>query len=154
MVFSLGHSLITSSLLPLMLTGLVSKMPELLHQHISYFMVGTLLVGPPKNRRQVARSSTETEYTAVASVVAETNWLFTLSRISIYLYHNLLVFSVIMLVPLNPVFHSRMKHVAIDFHFVRDQVEKQQIEVKNVHSGDQLADAFTKPLPKLCLRLH
>ncbi|OIT28482.1 retrovirus-related pol polyprotein from transposon tnt 1-94 [Nicotiana attenuata] len=32
----------------------------------------------------------------------------------------------------NPFFHSRMKHVAIDFHFVRDQ----------------LVDALTKPLPR------
>lgn len=48
----------------------------------------------------------------------------------------------------NPVFHSRMKHVAIDFHFVRDQVAKREICVKHIPAGEQLADSLTKPLPK------
>ena len=48
----------------------------------------------------------------------------------------------------NPVFHSRMKHVAIDFHFIREQVQNGTLCVSHVSSDDQLVDAFTKPLPK------
>ena len=48
----------------------------------------------------------------------------------------------------NPVFHSRMKHVAIDFHFIREQVQNGTLHVSHVSSDDQLADALTKPLPK------
>jgi len=46
----------------------------------------------------------------------------------------------------NPIFHSRMKHVAVDYHFIRDQVQSGQLRVTHVSSADQLADLLTKPL--------
>lgn len=48
----------------------------------------------------------------------------------------------------NPFFHSRMKHIAIDFHFVRDQVQRKSVTVHHIHSADQVADTLTKPLVK------
>ena len=39
-----------------------------------------------------------------------------------------------------------MKHIAIDYHFVRDQVFKGLLRVFNISTKDQLADALTKPL--------
>ncbi|RVW90987.1 Retrovirus-related Pol polyprotein from transposon RE1 [Vitis vinifera] len=48
----------------------------------------------------------------------------------------------------NPVFHSRMKHVAIDYHFIRDQVQSGALGVTHISSADQLVDALTKPLPR------
>ena len=41
-----------------------------------------------------------------------------------------------------------MKHVAIDYHFIRDQVQSSVLRVTHVSSADQLADALTKPLPR------
>lgn len=46
----------------------------------------------------------------------------------------------------NPVFHSRMKHLAIDYYFVRDLVQKGYLRVIHVNSQDQLADVMTKSL--------
>lgn len=46
----------------------------------------------------------------------------------------------------NPVHHSRMKHIQIDLHFVRDLVQKGSLTVQHVHTQDQLADLLTKPL--------
>jgi hypothetical protein len=46
----------------------------------------------------------------------------------------------------NPVFHSRMKHIVIDFYFVRDHVSKGLLRVSHVSTTDQLVDALTKPL--------
>jgi len=43
-----------------------------------------------------------------------------------------------------------MKHVAIDFYFIRDQVQSGVLRVMHVSSEDQLADALTKPLPRQC----
>ena len=43
-------------------------------------------------------------------------------------------------------FHSRMKHIAIDFHYIRDQVAKKELCVTHVHASNQLADSLTKPL--------
>lgn len=48
----------------------------------------------------------------------------------------------------NPVFQSRMKHIALDYHFVRHQVQTGKLRVSYVSSADQLADALTKPLPR------
>lgn len=48
----------------------------------------------------------------------------------------------------NPVFHSRMKHLALDYHFVRDNVQAGALRVSHVSTKDQLADALTKPLPR------
>ena len=46
----------------------------------------------------------------------------------------------------NPVFHSRMKHLALAFHFVREQVQCGALRVTHISGKDQLADALTKPL--------
>ena len=46
----------------------------------------------------------------------------------------------------NPVFHLRMKHLAIDFHNVREQVQKSTLRVTHISGDDQLEDALTKPL--------
>ena len=44
----------------------------------------------------------------------------------------------------NLVFHSHMKHLAIDYHFVRNLVQLSELRVVLVFIGDQLADALTK----------
>lgn len=36
----------------------------------------------------------------------------------------------------NPVFHSRMKHLALDYHFVRDQVQSGVLHVVHVSTKD------------------
>ncbi|GJY98846.1 hypothetical protein Tco_0516276 [Tanacetum coccineum] len=46
----------------------------------------------------------------------------------------------------NPVYHSRMKHVALDYHFVRERVSEGSLRVLHISSKDQLADMLTKPL--------
>ncbi|CAE6194733.1 unnamed protein product [Arabidopsis arenosa] len=52
----------------------------------------------------------------------------------------------------NPVFHSRMKHIALDYHFIRNQIQAGMLRVSHVSTKDQLADAPTKPLPRLQLQ--
>ncbi|KAK3020284.1 hypothetical protein RJ639_045833 [Escallonia herrerae] len=105
-----------------------------------------------KKQRSVSRSSTEAEYRAVAAALAETNWLtnllrelrFPLKAIPRILCDNVGTTYICE----NPVFHSKMKHIAIDFHFVRDQVQRKEVEVKHLHSADQVADVLTKPRPR------
>ena len=48
----------------------------------------------------------------------------------------------------NPVMHSKTKHIAIKYHFVRELVQDKEIRLEYVNSKEQIADIFTKPLLK------
>ncbi|GKF45419.1 hypothetical protein Tco_0131971 [Tanacetum coccineum] len=48
----------------------------------------------------------------------------------------------------NNVQHSRSKHIDIRHHFIREQVEKGVVELYFVTTDYQLADIFTKALPR------
>jgi hypothetical protein len=49
-------------------------------------------------------------------------------------------------VPKNPVFHKKMRHIERRHHFLRDHVEKEDIEMGYIDTEGRLADIFTKPL--------
>jgi len=46
----------------------------------------------------------------------------------------------------NPIQHSKIKHIEIKHNFIRDHVQKGEIEVKFAKTKNQLVDLFTKPL--------
>jgi hypothetical protein len=46
----------------------------------------------------------------------------------------------------NPVEHSRTKHIAIRYHFLRDHQQRGDIKIAYINTKDQLANIFTKPL--------
>jgi hypothetical protein len=46
----------------------------------------------------------------------------------------------------NPVLPSRTKHIDVRYHFLRDNVEKGNIDLNHVPTEKQLADILTKPL--------
>ncbi|GKF13039.1 hypothetical protein Tco_0050965 [Tanacetum coccineum] len=48
----------------------------------------------------------------------------------------------------NPVLHSRIKHIEIQHHFLRDNVQKGNISIEKVSSEDNIADILTKPLKR------
>ena len=48
----------------------------------------------------------------------------------------------------NPEMHARTKHIDRRHFFVRECVENMQLRVPFVKTVDNLADFFTKPLPK------
>ena len=48
----------------------------------------------------------------------------------------------------NPVLHSKTKHIPIKYHFLQEQVNEQQVKLEYVNTKEQVADIFTKPLPK------
>ena len=47
-----------------------------------------------------------------------------------------------------PKYRPRTKHIAIKYHHFRSHVEKGDVSVKAIDSKEQLADIFTKALPR------
>nr|GEZ88913.1 hypothetical protein [Tanacetum cinerariifolium] len=50
----------------------------------------------------------------------------------------------------NSVQHSRTKNIVIDYHFIKEQVENEIVELYFVNTAYQLADIFTKALVSEC----
>lgn len=48
----------------------------------------------------------------------------------------------------NPNMHAKAKHIAIKYHYLREQVQEKEVILEYVLSKEQLAKIFTKPLPK------
>jgi len=103
-----------------------------------------------KKQHTIYRSSTEAEYRALAIAAAELAWIRQLfCDIHIPLHIPPIIhcdnLSAISLAS-NPIFHSRMKHLQIDYHFVRERVIKGDLLVQHVSSADQFVDILTKGL--------
>ncbi|KAH0706464.1 hypothetical protein KY289_011540 [Solanum tuberosum] len=106
-----------------------------------------------KKQCAVARSSTEAEYKSVANALAEIMWVWNLlHKLHVSIWKTPIIYCDnvgVTYLSHNPVFHTHMKHVAVDFAYVRDQVHAHRVNVTHAHACDQLAHTFTKPLRKL-----
>ena len=102
------------------------------------------------SQKTVAKSTCEAEYVALCEGIRELIWarqmlehfgakpsvkIFSDSEPAIESFKN-------------PTNVERLKHVDINFHFIRDFAKSQGLEVNYIPSKDNLADIFTKPLDK------
>ena len=112
---------------------------------------GNMVTWKSKKQTVVARSSAEAEYRAMAAASCELIWLKGLLTDLGFQPNTPIVLhcdnQAAMHIASNPVFHERTKHIEVDCHYVRNQVQSKVIETVYTRSQDQLADIFTKPLP-------
>ncbi|KAH9652916.1 retrovirus-related pol polyprotein from transposon RE1 [Citrus sinensis] len=103
-----------------------------------------------KKQGVVSRSSTESEYRALAMAASEVLWLKSLlTEIGISLVSTPVIWcdnqSAAALAS-NPKFHSRTKHIELDVHFLREKVANQNFQISYVPSSHNSADILTKAL--------
>ena len=113
------------------------------------YLGSNLISWSTRKQKTVSRSSTESEYKAIADIVAELIWLkFLLRELGLASMASTLWCDNLGATYLtaNPVFHARTKHVEVDYHFVREQATQGKLNVKFISTNDQIADIFTKPL--------
>ncbi|GJW00475.1 retrovirus-related pol polyprotein from transposon TNT 1-94 [Tanacetum coccineum] len=104
-----------------------------------------------KKKKSIVISSTKAEYIALSGCCAQillmrsqlTDYGLTFNKIPLYCN----IKSMIALC-CNKVQHLRSKHIDVRYHFIKEQVENRIVKLYFVQTEYQLADIFTKPLPR------
>nr|GEV88979.1 copia protein [Tanacetum cinerariifolium] len=113
--------------------------------------LGEKLVSPSSKKQDCTSLSTaEAKYVSLSSCCAQVLWMqtqltdygFHFNKIPIYCDSKSAI-----VISCNPVQHSRTKHIAVRYHFIKEHVEKGTIELYFLKTDYQLADIFTKALP-------
>ena len=114
------------------------------------FYVGNNLVSwHSKKQTCISLSTAEAEYIAAGSCCTQLLWMknmlkdygFPQTSFNLYCDNT----SAIQIAK-NPVQHTKTKHIDLRYHFIRDLVEKNTLDLSYIPTERQLADIFTKPL--------
>nr|GFD21753.1 retrovirus-related Pol polyprotein from transposon TNT 1-94 [Tanacetum cinerariifolium] len=102
-----------------------------------------------KKQDCTALSTAEAEHVSLSACCAQVIWMqtqltdygFIFKKIPIYCDSKSAI-----TISCNPVQHSRTKHIAVRYHFIKEYVENGTIELYFVKTDYQLDDIFTKAL--------
>ncbi|GJS34883.1 retrovirus-related pol polyprotein from transposon TNT 1-94 [Tanacetum coccineum] len=97
----------------------------------------------------VAMSTTEAEYVAVSQARKEAVWLKMLLEELGYKQEKITLFcdnQIALYLARNPAFHSKTKHIRVQYHFVREKVEEGTMDMRKIHTDDNVADYLTKAI--------
>nr|GEX79528.1 putative reverse transcriptase domain-containing protein [Tanacetum cinerariifolium] len=114
------------------------------------FLGEKLVSWSSKKQDCTAMSTAEAEDVSLSACCAQVLWMrthltdygFHFKKIPIYCDSKSAI-----AISCNPVQHSRTKHIAVCYHFIKEHVEKGTIELYFAKTDYQLADLFTKALP-------
>ncbi|GKC85101.1 copia protein [Tanacetum coccineum] len=138
---------------------LTSSRPDIVHATClcarvlpleAQFLAKKLVSWSSKKQDCTALSTAKAEYVSLSACCAQVLWMrtqltdygFHFNKIPIYCDSKSAI-----AISCNPVQHSRIKHIAVRYHFIKEHVEKGTIELYFVKTDYQLADLFTKALP-------
>ena len=100
-----------------------------------------------KKQAVIALSTTEVEYMAATHASKEVVWLqrlcselgFKQQAVRIDCDSQSAIF-----LAKNPAYHSRTKHIDVQYHFVRDMVESMKVLLEKVDTLENVANSLTK----------
>ncbi|GJV02926.1 retrovirus-related pol polyprotein from transposon TNT 1-94 [Tanacetum coccineum] len=98
-----------------------------------------------------AGSTAEAGYVSLSACCAQVIWMRTQLLDYGYKYNRILMYcdsKSAIAISCNPVQHSKTTHIYIWYHFIKEHVENGTVKLYFVGTEYQLADLFTKALPK------
>nr|KYP69002.1 Copia protein [Cajanus cajan] len=106
-----------------------------------------------KKQATIAQSTAEVEYIVAAETTSQAIWLQRiLEKMSEQQDGPTIIYcdnrSTIAMTK-NPVHHQRTKHIAIKYHFIKEAETTKQIQPEYCSTEDQVANIFTKALPRV-----
>jgi hypothetical protein len=105
-----------------------------------------------KKQTSISLSTTEAEYIAATTCCTQVLWMKqTLKDIKVEYDQPISIIcdnTSAINISKNLVMHSKMKHIPIKYHFLREQVVEQSVKLEYIATKEQVADIFTKPLPR------
>lgn len=122
------------------------------HSGYTVFFMGGLVSHMSKKQPIVTGSSTEAEYVGMGSAVQELVWI---RRLLLELGYRRKDAQTVKLyvdnqgaqaLAENPQFHQRTKHIDVRYHWIREQVEHQIVDLYYVPTAEMAADGLTKSL--------
>ncbi|GKA87768.1 hypothetical protein Tco_0809532 [Tanacetum coccineum] len=116
---------------------------------IQFLCSDKLVSWSSKKKDCTSMSTAEVEYVSLSAYCAQVLWMrtqlidygFHFDKIPMYCDSKAAI-----AISCNPVQHSRTKHIAVRYHFIKEQVENGIVELFFVRTEYQLADLFTKAL--------
>ncbi|GJS89484.1 retrovirus-related pol polyprotein from transposon TNT 1-94 [Tanacetum coccineum] len=112
------------------------------------FLGDKLVSWMSKKQNCTAMSSAEAEYVALSASCAQVMWMRTQLQDYGFNYNKIPLYcdsQSAIAISYNPVQHSRTKHIHTRYHFIKEHVENDIIELYFVKTEYQLADMFTNP---------
>ncbi|KAH9701426.1 hypothetical protein KPL71_024990 [Citrus sinensis] len=114
-----------------------------------FTLAGAAVSWVSKLQTVVALSTTEAEYMAATQVCKEAIWIQWLLEELGHKQQKIHVFcdsQSALHIARNPAFHSKTKHIGVQYHFVREVVEDGNVDLQKIHTKENLADVLTKPI--------
>jgi hypothetical protein len=113
-----------------------------------------------RSRRQptVAKSTTEAEYMSLSDCISELLYLRPI--LDAMGYESAEAIKIMednqgcIAVAKNAINNSRIKHIDISFHFIRDYIQKGVFQVDYCETSKMIADIMTKPLSRFLFETH
>ena len=112
---------------------------------------GRPIAWSPKKQAVIAMFTMEAEFIAGATSVSECGWIRQILQdlLSIEIVPGIMADKQSAIRTMkNEMLSAAANHIAIRYHFIKDETSKGRVSVKWCASKDQLADILTKPLPR------
>jgi hypothetical protein len=117
-----------------------------------FFLGNSLVAWLSKKQGSISLSTTEVEYIVVATYCTQVLWMIqTLADLEVKHTAPIPIHcdnTSAISMSKNPVLHSKTKHIPIKYHFLREHVTNQIVQVHYIPTTEQIVDIFTKPLAK------